>query len=98
MYFYQNRKTDHFLDDNKNYWNKMTPLLMLNPRARRKVMHLETTRFRFPCSPIVIKKTGKTGAEKLPRPGLIQCGMVFLRVFWLFEDDPTKSYEGSWTH
>jgi hypothetical protein len=24
--------------------------------------------------------------------------MVFIRVFWLFEDDPTKSYEEEKTH
>ena len=34
----------------KRYWQKMTPLLKLFPSVRRKVLHLETTCFRFPCS------------------------------------------------
>src|SRR6202043_3871413 len=75
----------------------MTPLLRLNPCARRKVMHLETTCFRFPCSGSLPLKTGNRGAEKLP--GRVHPTMydVYL-LHRLLEDSSTKSYGEEKTH
>src|SRR5947209_3850023 len=86
-----------FLMPAKSSWQKMTLLLKLFPSVRRKVMHLETTCFRFPCSESPPWKTGKTGAEMVSgRTHPMPHGVYPLHR--LLEDNSLKSYREDKAH